>query len=448
METVHLESRYPADVRFHEIEKILSYVKSGNSCQVVGAQGVGRANILGFLAYNKPVRLKHLGDEQQSYHFVMVNFSEVQHRPLIDVMKFLFLAIGDSLRDRGMHEEYAAVRQHLKEALEIPDELVLMQGLKHAIDFLAVEKGFKLVLLFERFEDYVPAVTNDFFTQLYSIRNRAKLHFSIIFSLNRPLEQSVDPSAFADMYRLIASHIVYLPIHDTISVDFRLSVLEEAVGKQLPESVKQDILNLTGGHGKMTKVCAEEYLHQDEVPDDLLAFFLSNKPVRNVSYEIWEALQPSEQKLLKKLVSHDAVDDREANQLAHTYLENIGLLFDGKCTIPLFERFILYRVEHQLDDKFVMNEATGEILKGDLLLSDKLTKGEYRLLKHLLTHTDRVVEREELIQSVWPESKSTAGISDQAIDQLIFRLRRKVETDPNNPTHIRTIKGRGLQFTP
>jgi two-component system, OmpR family, alkaline phosphatase synthesis response regulator PhoP len=80
------------------------------------------------------------------------------------------------------------------------------------------------------------------------------------------------------------------------------------------------------------------------------------------------------------------------------------------------------------------------------VLSDQLTSSEFRLLRYLLQNEDRVIEREELINVVWGDNKSTAGITDQAVDQLIFRLRRKIEEDANHPTHLQTVKGRGFTF--
>jgi alpha-D-ribose 1-methylphosphonate 5-triphosphate synthase subunit PhnL len=87
----HFESLYPDSSRFAEIEKIIEYVKQGNSCQVVGLPGVGQSTILKLLIYNKAVRVKHLGDDQKTFHFVLANFSEVRRRPLVDIIKFLFL---------------------------------------------------------------------------------------------------------------------------------------------------------------------------------------------------------------------------------------------------------------------------------------------------------------------------------------------------------------------
>ena len=75
----------------------------------------------------------------------MTNFSEVRRRPLIDITKFLFLSLVDSLRDRHLDEEYQKTKTLFQEALQVQDELVLFQGLKNAVDLLTVEKQMSIV---------------------------------------------------------------------------------------------------------------------------------------------------------------------------------------------------------------------------------------------------------------------------------------------------------------
>ena len=84
MEPTHFESLYPANTREHEISKILAFIKEGNSCQVISLPGGGRSNLLGLLSYNRNVRLKHLGENQKWFHFVLLDFSEIRKRPLAD----------------------------------------------------------------------------------------------------------------------------------------------------------------------------------------------------------------------------------------------------------------------------------------------------------------------------------------------------------------------------
>lgn len=118
-EQKHFESLYPESAFFFEIDRMLSFIRGGNSCQILGLPGAGRSELLELLAYNKQIRDKHLGDNTKYVHFVFVDFSEIQKRPLVDVMKFLFLSLADSLRDRGLTEEYARVNESFRDALSL-----------------------------------------------------------------------------------------------------------------------------------------------------------------------------------------------------------------------------------------------------------------------------------------------------------------------------------------
>src|SRR5258708_582851 len=214
MKTSPFDALYPENSRFDELEKILGFIKEGNSCQLIGLPGTGRSNLLGFLAYNNAIRVKHLKDQEKQFHFVMINFSELRQRSLFDVTKIIFFTIAESLKTSSIENVYEKITQIFKESLSYQDELILFQGLKKTIDILAVEQKLNIVLLFERFEAYVPMLTADFFTNLRVLRNRAKYHFSVIFSLNRSLEELLEPAIIVDFYEFISGHTIYLPIAD------------------------------------------------------------------------------------------------------------------------------------------------------------------------------------------------------------------------------------------
>jgi len=73
----HFDSLYPKSSRFNEIEKIITFLKEGNSCQLIGLPGSGKSNLLRMLAYNHDVRLNHFGENKKFVHFVYTNFPEV-----------------------------------------------------------------------------------------------------------------------------------------------------------------------------------------------------------------------------------------------------------------------------------------------------------------------------------------------------------------------------------
>lgn len=71
-----------------------------------------------------------------------------------------------------------------------------------------------------------------------------------------------------------------------------------------------------------------------------------------------------------------------------------------------------------------------------------LTAIEYRILLYLVSHRGRVVPKHELIAAVWGDEFTTDG----TLTQHIRRLRTRVEPDPNTPTYLRTVWGRGYLF--
>lgn len=453
MEEEHFESLYPETARQMEIEKLLEFVREGNSCQLLGLPGVGRSDLLELLAYNKKIREKHLGADKPPFvpselrrgvsHtlFVMVDFSEIRKRPLFDAMKFLFLSLADSLRDQHMIEEYRLINESFREALSFHDELVLFQELKQVVDFLALRKKLTLVFLFDRFEEYVPSVTSEFFTNLRILRNRAKYRFSIIFSVDRPLEVLLDPLLLSDYYEFVAGHLVYIRFYDEVSNNFILAYLEGLTKKKVDKSVCTEILRLTGGYAKLMRLSVEAVLANGEKAKRMAEFFLSQKSIQAALAEIWLSLTPAEQSdILQGVFDDPAVD---------WYLEESGLIKDKTIQIPLFADWVksTKALMRSTEEKIVYEENTDSIQKGKIILSDSLTSAEFRLLRYLLQNQGRVIERNEIISIVWTGAKSTAGITDQAIDQLIFRLRRKIEEDPNSPHYLQTVKGRGFRFT-
>ncbi|MBI3558022.1 MAG: response regulator transcription factor [Deltaproteobacteria bacterium] len=69
-----------------------------------------------------------------------------------------------------------------------------------------------------------------------------------------------------------------------------------------------------------------------------------------------------------------------------------------------------------------------------------LTHKECELLKLLVDRKNRVVSRDEILNHVWSENEFP---SPRTIDNFVMRLRRIIETDPENPQIIKSIRGVG-----
>ena len=54
----------------------------------------------------------------------------------------------------------------------------------------------------------------------------------------------------------------------------------------------------------------------------------------------------------------------------------------------------------------------------------------------------------EMIMNNLDLSKGKKDLNKRNVDVQITRLRRKIEPDPANPRHLKTIRGKGYQFLP
>ncbi|TDF35842.1 response regulator [Alteromonadaceae bacterium M269] len=72
-----------------------------------------------------------------------------------------------------------------------------------------------------------------------------------------------------------------------------------------------------------------------------------------------------------------------------------------------------------------------------------LSTGEYNLLLAMVNRPNRVLSREQLLDL---SQGRDAEHFDRSIDNMISRLRRKVELDPKKPKIIKTVWGGGYSF--
>lgn len=73
----------------------------------------------------------------------------------------------------------------------------------------------------------------------------------------------------------------------------------------------------------------------------------------------------------------------------------------------------------------------------------ELTHGEYLLLYALVSHAQKVLSRQKLLELTHAENLE---IFDRTIDVLIMRLRKKIELNVKAPSFIQTVRGLGYCF--
>jgi len=127
---------------------------------------------------------------------------------------------------------------------------------------------------------------------------------------------------------------------------------------------------------------------------------------------------------------------------------------DDYVTKPFSPRELLARVRAAL--RRTVRTGTSEVISFDGISADftkmevirdgqpiGLTAQEFKTLKFLVQNADRVITRDELLNEVWGYQNYP---STRTVDNHILKLRQKLEKDPANPVHFRTVHGMGYKF--
>jgi len=110
---------------------------------------------------------------------------------------------------------------------------------------------------------------------------------------------------------------------------------------------------------------------------------------------------------------------------------------------------VLRRTERALPaDAYSFGDIVVDFAKMEVTREGKpvtLTAHEFKTLKYFTQNPERVLSRDELLNQVWGYE---CYPSTRTVDNHILRLRQKLEKDPVNPLHFRTVHKVGYKFVP
>ena len=119
----------------------------------------------------------------------------------------------------------------------------------------------------------------------------------------------------------------------------------------------------------------------------------------------------------------------------------------------LLRRYVVYRGKQDIRPEdtdgsviqirdILVNRETHRLMRDNQPVN--ITGTEYQIFMYLLENRGKAQSAQQIYEHVWGEKfmPSSAG----TIMVHILNLRRKLETDPNNPVIIRTVWGKGYQI--
>ena len=126
---------------------------------------------------------------------------------------------------------------------------------------------------------------------------------------------------------------------------------------------------------------------------------------------------------------------RDGDEISLATTLQIGFVAD-EATLPLEDIF--------LPGRLIVDEDARRVRLGREELNPPLSPPQFTVLAMLVKSKGAVVTREDVIRAVWPDA--VGGVTDQAVDALIYRLRERLaELDPDR-NYLTTVRGHGFRF--
>jgi hypothetical protein len=117
-------------------------------------------------------------------------------------------------------------------------------------------------------------------------------------------------------------------------------------------------------------------------------------------------------------------------------LDTDGVMAAGSIAIPQ-ETQPAYRLR--------LDKRSRRVWVGNDEVLPPLSAPQFRMLEMLYELQGKVVSRHDLIVSVWG-SEEALGVSEQALDALVRRLRERIGALDDQHTYVVTVRGHGLRL--
>jgi pSer/pThr/pTyr-binding forkhead associated (FHA) protein len=163
------------------------------------------------------------------------------------------------------------------------------------------------------------------------------------------------------------------------------------------------------------------------------------------------------------LLNKDSVELEDLGSKNGTFFSGkplIGktLLEDGVTfQVALVQKFVYYVSDAtlpledfpSLDEKkhsgILVDKKSRQVWVGNKEIVPPLSVPQFKLLEILVEQPGLVITREDLIARIWSNEQSE-GVSDQALDALIRRLRERLDKLDPDFNYIVTVRGHGLRL--
>jgi DNA-binding winged helix-turn-helix (wHTH) protein len=435
---------HPLTYRQELLAPLSKKILAGECVAIIGASSMAKSNLVRFLL-RKDVRQHYFGVGNGCFLLSLVNANRLEQADYAGY-ELMLVSIIESAEDYEIPSQTIQQLEGLhRELILSKDRLLGLRYLERAIKMLVSKHGWRVAFLIDEFDVFYKSADVHFLRCLRALRDEYKYRLVFISFSRLHLERLRPHEEVEDFYELFNRS--YLGLQPYLLEDAQRVVLqlEARKGLKLDELTRKFLLKACGGHPGLL-VASYDVITSSEHPIQLSIDALSQSiEVIVECKKLWDGLDLDEQWALIRLnMGVTDPDDITALKL----LELKGLINsdpEGQQVFsPLFSHYIDIIARRDAYEIY-LDECTSSVWISGATVKD-LTPLEYSLFKHLYTHRGQVCSRDQILQVLYPEQfvgQDGPDLQDNRVDNLIKRLRSKIEPIPSKQNLIKTMRGYG-----
>jgi DNA-binding winged helix-turn-helix (wHTH) protein len=440
--------RYTLTYRASEAHQVVDWIKAGQSGCLIGLRGAGKSNFMRFLL-RQDVRRHYLGRNDADFVLVLIDLLALVERSDGAVYIKILDRLLDELDSLDVEEESIEdlVSLH-REVTHSRDPFSAQRAVERLVDVFCRRLARRLVLFFDEFDAVFQTLHPSLFRCLRAMRDAHKGQVCYVVAVTDELAHLRDDLTQVEhFYRLVSRNVCGLGPYNEADARQMIRHLASRRTVELNAGDTARLVELSGGHAGLIKATLSLLwdAQQEGSLVDLAPVLKDEPAVQAECRKVWESLPGDEQDALCAL----ARGAQAAPQALHR-LRRKGLVREAQSEIrlfsPLFADFALRQAPPSSRDVLVSRSPRVVQIGGQRV--ETLTELEFEMLCYLYEHRGRVCTKDELVANVYRQQydRMRGGVSDEALQALISRLRSKIEPERERPRYVVTVRGEGYKF--
>ncbi len=145
----------------------------------------------------------------------------------------------------------------------------------------------------------------------------------------------------------------------------------------------------------------------------------------------------------QKITKPEIINDGDTIQIA--LIQDLYFL-SSDATLPLTQQIPFFPEKiSQPDAKISLDSKSRRVWVNNKEINPPLSAPQFKLLQTLYEQEGKVISRGDLITSIWGSDKAQ-GVSEQALDALVRRLRERLTDLDHESEFVITVRGHGIRL--